>query len=80
MAKSHVNEKLKTKFYPQGNRVAGIGITEDRYDEESFPDPNPFNNHSTSFLHKPIKIEPAPIKTYKLSEEELNYYKTLGAE
>lgn len=80
MAKSHVNEKLKTKFYSQGNRIAGMGITEDRYDDESFPDHNPFNNHSTSFWHKPVKVEPEPIKTYKLSEEELNYYKTLGAE
>ena len=75
--RKHINEKLKTNFYPQGNRIAGTGITEDRYDEESFPDPNPFDRRSNSFWHKPIKIEGGPVKTYQLTDEELEKYREL---
>ena len=75
--RKHINEKLKTNFFPQGNRIAGTGITEDRYDEESFPDPNPFDRRSNSFWHKPMKIEGGPVKTYQLTDEELEKYREL---
>ena len=80
MARRHINEKLKTNFYPQGNRIAGTGITEDRYDEESFPDANPFDRRSNSFWHKPVKIEAGEVKVYKLSDKELEYYRNLEVE
>lgn len=80
MKRKHVNERLKTNFKAQGNRVAGIGITYDRYDDESFPDSNPFNNHRTSFYHKPVKPETTPVKVYNLTDEELEEYRKLNVE
>lgn len=37
MAKKHYNEFLKTRFHDSG-RIAGTGIDEEDYSEESFPD------------------------------------------
>lgn len=38
MRKRHINEFLKSAFANSG-RAAGMGIVEDQYTEESFPDP-----------------------------------------
>jgi hypothetical protein len=73
MAKRHPNENLRTQFEGSG-RFAGMGIIEDRYDDESFPDRNPFDRRSNSFWHKPMKIEASPVKTYTMSKEELDEY------
>jgi hypothetical protein len=79
VAKRHPNENLRTQFEGTG-RFAGTGIIEDRYDDESFPDRNPHDNRSRSFWHKPMKIEAGEVKTYKLTDEELEYYRNLEVE
>ena len=72
MPKRHVNENLRTEFEGSG-RLAGTGIDEENYSEESFPDRNPWRYKK----HRPLKqkIEPAPVVVYKLSEEELKKYR-----
>ena len=73
MAKRHPNENLRTQFEGSG-RFAGTGIYEDRYDEESFPDERKHWRRGVAFWHKPMKIEPSPVKTYTMSKEELDEY------
>lgn len=72
MPKRHVNETLRTQFEGSG-RLAGTGIAEEDYSEESFPDRNPLRYKK----HRPLKqkIEPAPVVVYRLSEDELKKYR-----
>ena len=79
MAKRHPNENLRTQFEGSG-RFAGTGIIEDDYSEESFPDDRKHWRRGVSFWHKPMKIKSAKVKTYKLSDEELEYYRGVEVE
>ena len=80
MAKRHANENLRTSFKGSG-RFAGTGIEEGDYSEESFPDRNPRRyKFESSFGGSPPKgkFKEPPVKTYRLSEEELKKYKKEG--
>ena len=79
MAKRHPNENLRTQFEGSG-RFAGTGIVEDDYSEESFPDERKHWRRGVAFWHKPMKIKSATVKRYKLSDEELEYYRSLEVE
>ena len=47
--RTHINERLRTEFANSG-RAAGIGISYDRYDEESG---GPCYNHATGRVRMP---------------------------
>ena len=70
--KRHCNEFLRT----QTGRLAGDGMTHDRYDDESYADEKPWCRERRPIPRKENKEgkEP-PIKEYRLSEEELRRYK-----
>ena len=69
----HANENLRTTFEGSG-RFAGIGVYEEDYSEESFPDQNPWRRKSALPKVVQRKDEPLPVVVYKLSEEELKKY------
>ncbi len=71
--KRHVNEFMKTGFTDSG-RVAGMGILEDDYSEESFPDERKHWRRGVAFWYHPMKFEEAPVKVYKMTKEELREY------
>ena len=73
----HFNDRLETGFKAHGGRISGTGIEEDSYDEESFPDDRPFNIPLVTIRQKPIEVPVYPVKKYKLSKKELDYYKNL---
>jgi hypothetical protein len=79
VAKRHPNENLRTQFEGTG-RFAGTGIVEDDYSEESYPDERRYWRRGVAFWHKPMKIEAGEVKTYKLTDEELEYYRNLEVE
>lgn len=72
--KKHTNGCLKTSF-ACGGRFVGIGVIEDSYGDESFPDLNPFHIKNKNIKGKNKKIEEAPVKTYLMSKAELEKYK-----
>ena len=73
MPKRHANENLRTTFEGSG-RFAGIGIDEEDYSEESFPDRNPWRYKQGAWWSPKRKIEPESVTVYKLSAEELKKY------
>ena len=73
MSRRHVNENLRTAFRGSG-RLAGIGINEDDYSEEAYPNRNPWWRKRTVFFVIP-DWAPGPVTVYKLSEEELKKYR-----
>lgn len=75
MRRRHISQQLKTGFKAHGNRIAGTGILEDDYSESSFPHIGPRYTKPQSHNHKPIKIKTYPVKTYKLTDEELAKYR-----
>ena len=77
MPKRHVNESLRTGFEGSG-RLAGTGIEEENYSEESFPDRNPWRYKSVLPRASKRNGEPTPVTVYKLSEEELKKYRGEG--
>jgi hypothetical protein len=73
MRKRHINEFCRTSL--GSNRAAGMGIVEDRYDEESgLPKHGP---RYSVFNTRSPRPEQSPVITYKLSEEELARYRAL---
>lgn len=52
MRKRHIGEFRKTELANNG-RAAGIGIVEDKFDDESFPDSNRFHPRRSAFEHHP---------------------------
>lgn len=74
MAKKHVNEQLKTNFKAHGNRIAGNGMEEDDYGEQSFPDDRPYRRPNKVLWQRPIEIKEYPVKSYQLSKDELEEY------
>lgn len=78
MTRRHIDNQPKTKFKAHGNRIAGSGIEYDCYDETSFPDDFRNAGKNLSYCGKrKTKVNDNPIKKYKLTEEELKYYKNL---
>jgi len=73
MPKRHINEFLRTGFRNSG-RVAGHGMVEDDYSEESNGDDMIRYSRGTSFNHK-MDIKNGPVTKYKLSEKELEEYR-----
>lgn len=70
--KRHANEFLRS----DDGRIAGTGITEDDYSEESYAGDSPYEERGyTPVYRKKEKVEEKPVKTYKLSQEELEKYK-----
>lgn len=67
MAKRKPSECTKTEFANSG-RIAGIGITEGNYSEDSFPDSNPFRYKQPSFIHEHQYPE-CEVVIYKANEE-----------
>ena len=61
--KKHVNEFLRTGFEGTG-RIAGVGIIEDDYSEEAFPDKYPHRYKPGVNYPDKGHIEPAPVITY----------------
>ncbi len=73
--KRHVNEFLKTKFTNRG-RIAGTGMDEEDYSENSFPCKTPWEDRKSRYWKAHNKIpSPSLIVTYKLSKEELEKYR-----
>ena len=72
MPRRHANENLRTAFEGSG-RFAGVGICEDDYSEESYPDRNPWRCRYVVPLVSTWL--PGPVTVYKLSEEELKKYR-----
>ncbi len=73
--KRHINEFGRTSFANSG-RVAGMGISEDRYNEESFPgqgniDPRWMKKNTPVPKICDEDAEESPVITYRLSNEEL---------
>lgn len=64
--KRHINEFLKTDFANSG-RAAGIGISEDRYDEESGYRPRPAERGALRFPSDGINPETlnGEVRIYK---------------
>ena len=72
MRKMHVNEFRRTEFADSG-RIAGTGITEDRYDDEASPRAKPLNYQKPSaFDHSQRKPQHGEVITYKAPREETN--------
>ena len=70
--KRHFNEFLRTDT----GRLAGDGMIHDDYSEESYGGDSPYEERGyTPIYKKKEKVEEKPVKTYKLSEEELAKYK-----
>ncbi len=73
--KRHVNEFLKSGFANKG-RIAGMGIDEEDYSENSFPCKTPWEDKKSRWWQAPKKIPgPSVIITYTLTKEELEKYK-----
>lgn len=70
----HVNEFLRTEFEGTG-RLAGIGIVEEDYGEESFPGYSPWQDKKVRYWSRTRRSEPAPVVVYKLSENEMKKYR-----
>lgn len=73
MAKRHANEFLRTNT----GRLAGSGMLYDRYDEEArlsknTRQANPVYTKEYSDYIKELKNQ--PVKTYKLTKEEMDEY------
>jgi len=73
MRKRHINERLKTEFVNNG-RAAGIGITYDKYDEESGYKPHPRNRGPMrlpydSLTREERKALNGPVITYRVKGE-----------
>lgn len=68
--KKQANEFMRTSL----GRLAGTGIVEDNYGEESFPDDNSFHVNIKNTKKVKKKIEEAPVKTYVISKDELKKY------
>lgn len=67
--RSHINERLHTEFANSG-RVAGMGISYDRYDEESGYRPQPKNTGrislpSDSLTPQELAALSGEVKIYK---------------
>ncbi len=71
--KRHINEMLHTAFANSG-RAAGMGITYDRYDEESGYRPQPKYCGTVRFPSDELTLEEknalnGPVITYKMKGE-----------
>jgi hypothetical protein len=70
--KRHANEFLRSDT----GRLAGIGMQEDDYSEESYAGDSPYEERGyTPIPKKKEKVKEKPVRQYKLSEEELAKYK-----
>ena len=73
MAKRHANEFLRTS----SGRLAGSGISYDRYDEEArlsknTREANPvYTKEYSDYIEE---LQNQPVTTYKLSKEEMEEY------
>jgi len=70
MTKRKPSECIKTEFINSG-RIAGIGISEGNYTEDSFPDSNPFRYKQPSFIHKQ-EYDECEVVIYKAKKERGN--------
>ena len=72
--KRHANEFLRTS----SGRLAGSGMNEDRYDDESMPSGSTYSGQpilTKEYVDYMKKIEEEqPVKTYKLTKEEMDEY------
>jgi hypothetical protein len=71
--KGHINERLKTQLANSG-RAAGMGILQDRYDEESGYRPGPYGGGavrfpSDSMTPEELRALSGEVKVYKLEDK-----------
>ena len=76
--KRHVNEFMRVF----SGRIAGNGMDEEDYSEESFPRDSPWKDTKRTATWIPpykeikkAKFKEPPVRKYKLSDEELKKYK-----
>lgn len=67
MPRRHVNEFMRS----WNGKVAGSGMSEDRYDEESFPGKKVEKRTRLWYNDSYKDFKKAEVRVYKLSEEEL---------
>ena len=73
-SRRHCNEFFRTDT----GRLAGDGMIHDDYGEESFSGDSPYQERAyTPIPIKGRKAEEKPVKTYRLSEEELEKYRRM---